>query len=494
MAYNVCEERLWVKGSEQINCDLKVNRDIYTDKIESNCAINKGDMDVQGELTVRSDVSISGDLYVNGTEYVNNTETSQTTDNYLVLRYNKSTALGNDEYSGIAVHNYSIDKTATLTADKNGIWRIADNSENPIDYTDISYYDGVYYASLSTTSIAVINGIKTSFDSDEFDNCVIYNGTYYYYDNVNWWSLSLVDGKLTKSASPISDSGLISTLESLTKADLVYFRILSITVISEIQNQPLLTREETSNLDNNHLLKWDNTNERAIDSNVSAVTNSGVTCVSTDYFCGNLCGIANNSTCFNGCTYACACDDIRNGLTSCVGTVTSVKVYCDSTCVNEITSCGDICLGCNAFNSTAFTTCVGTVTILNKASVNEDTPIVLCTDTTSVGVSSACSLTFNTSTGLLSATAFCGGICGSINSACCSCMVYLDCYTGNCDRPIMVTSGRGTNGYSDQGVVTSGCDFTYNPATGLLNATKVKIGKCPTIQYNSTSQAIEFVF
>lgn len=69
---------------------------------------------------------------------------------------------------------------------------------------------------------------------------------------------------------------------------------------------------------------------------------------------------------------------------------------------------------------------------------------------------------------------------------CCAKCVYLDTYTGNADRPIMVTSGRGTTGYNNQGVVTSGCDFTYNPATGYL---KLKSnGKIACIVHmNSTS-------
>ncbi len=76
----------------------------------------------------------------------------------------------------------------------------------------------------------------------------------------------------------------------------------------------------------------------------------------------SLSGTATNATCFAGCTYAQAKADIRSGLTGCTGTVTSIKLYCGTTCKGEITSSGSICLGANAFNSTAFTTCTGTVT------------------------------------------------------------------------------------------------------------------------------------
>ena len=45
--------------------------------------------------------------------------------------------------------------------------------------------------------------------------------------------------------------------------------------------------------------------------------------------------------------------------------------------------------------------------------------------------------------------------------------VYADQYTGNCDRNIVVTSSAGGS-CAIVGAVASGCDFTYNPATGML--------------------------
>ena len=146
MAYDVTEERLKVKGSEQITRDLKVNRDTFINgKAETGSIDDKGDLKVAGEILAGDDVTISGDLYVNGTEYINNSETAQTTDNYLVLRHNQTTPLGTDEYSGVAVHNYASGKTATITTDKDGTWRVADNTETDTNYTNISYYNGTYF-------------------------------------------------------------------------------------------------------------------------------------------------------------------------------------------------------------------------------------------------------------------------------------------------------------------------------------------------------------
>ena len=54
--------------------------------------------------------------------------------------------------------------------------------------------------------------------------------------------------------------------------------------------------------------------------------------------------------------------------------------------------------------------------------------------------------------------------------ATCAQCVYHDTYTGSADRPIMVTSDNDYSapGYYNQGTVRSGCNFTYNPATGQL--------------------------
>lgn len=281
MAYDVTEERLKVKGSEQITRDLKVNRDAFINgKAETGSIDDKGDLKVAGEILAGDDVTISGDLYVNGTEYINDSETAQTTDNYLVLRHNQTTPLGTDEYSGVAVHNYNSGKTATITTDKDGTWRVADNTETDTDYTNISYYNGTYYTGLTRTAATVISGMKTAFDEDELDESVYYNTSYYHFDGSNWFPVSLVDNKLTLG-SAVTDSTTITALNALTKEDLVYFRTLTITVINPVENQPVLTRAESSDLTGGQALTWDATNQKAvgktIDTTVTANSSNLIT-------------------------------------------------------------------------------------------------------------------------------------------------------------------------------------------------------------------------
>lgn len=286
MAYDVTEERLKVKGSEQITRDLKVNRDAFINgKAETGSIDDKGDLKVVGEILAGDDVTISGDLYVNGTEYINDSETAQTTDNYLVLRHNQTTPLGTDEYSGVAVHNYASGKTATITTDKDGTWRVADNTETDTNYTNISYYNGTFYTGLTRTAATVISGMKTTFDEDELDESVYYNTSYYHFDGSNWFPVSLVDNKITLG-SAVTDSATITALNALTKEDLVYFRTLTITVINPVENQPLLTRAETSDLTGGQALTWDATNQKAvgktIDTTVTANSSSLITSGAVD--------------------------------------------------------------------------------------------------------------------------------------------------------------------------------------------------------------------
>ena len=275
MAYDTTEERLKVRGSEQITRDLKVNRDAFINgKAETGSIDDKGDLKVTGEILAGNDVTISGDLYVNGTEYINDAETAQTTDNYLVLRHNQTTPLGTGEYSGVAVHNYDTDKTATITTDKEGTWRVADNTETDTNYTNISYYDGTYYTGLTRTAATVISGMKTAFNEDELDESVYYNNSYYHFDGNNWFPVSLVDNKLTLG-SAVTDSATITALNALTKEDLVYFRSLTITVINPVENQPLLTRAEANDLTGGQALIWDATNRKAVGKTIDTTVASG---------------------------------------------------------------------------------------------------------------------------------------------------------------------------------------------------------------------------
>ena len=295
MAYDTTEERLKVRGSEQITRDLKVNRDTFVlGNLEANKVKTNGDLDVSGEMIARRDLSVSGDLYVNGTEHINDTETAQTSDDYLVLRHNKTTALGANEHAGVVVHNYMPNKTATLTTDNTGTWRVADNTETDTNYSAISYYNGTYYDGLGqATSVTVIDGIKSAWDEDELDECVFYNDGYYHFDGTNYFTVEL-SGNVMVLGAMITDPDVITALEALTGNDLVYYRSLTVTTISEVENEPILTRDEASNLSNGHVLVWDATTQKAVDGGLGGA--AGVETVVGDLLEPRIIDLSNRAT------------------------------------------------------------------------------------------------------------------------------------------------------------------------------------------------------
>ena len=172
-----------------------------------------------------------------------------------------------------------------------------------------------------------------------------------------------------------------------------------------------------------------------------------------------------DSVCFNGLTYAEVCADIQNGM----GGVTGIDVYCDSTCVCTIDDATSLYLGTNAFNSTSFTTCTGTVTISNTTE-NCDIPIALCTDSTSVGKSNTCSLTFNPSSGLVCATAFCGDLCGSVTNSCCADLIKICETQTNSSLDVALIMNNCPYDELSWGTNDLGCRLLYNPYSGYLVA------------------------
>lgn len=79
-------------------------------------------------------------------------------------------------------------------------------------------------------------------------------------------------------------------------------------------------------------------------------------------------GTAKDSTCFAGCTYDCAKADIRSGLTSCIGTVTSVNACLNGTSATAVTTSGTLSLNITPSLSYTANTRALTTTLGNKTS------------------------------------------------------------------------------------------------------------------------------
>ena len=267
MAYDVTEERLKVRGSEQITRDLKVNRDAFIngDLDTKNIKI-EDDLSVGGEAIFADDVAVHGDLYVTGTTTTTSEAQVSSSGNYIVTRDNNNSPMGIGQYSGLAVNNYATGKIATITSDNEGTWRISDSATaTATTFTNISAYNGVYYSGISQTTTVGPTGILTDVDADELASVVL-NGTNYYHQSGSDWfgPITLVNNSLN-SGSIVTDATLIATLNSLTKNDLVYYRSVVSKTIDASTNQPLLTRSESSGLVNNDILVWNSSEEKAVD-------------------------------------------------------------------------------------------------------------------------------------------------------------------------------------------------------------------------------------
>ena len=241
------------------------------DALNAENKIVDGTLEVEEETYLDSDVvaeknvTVKGNLIVNGTTYTTEEVSLNTKADYVVLRENNPSGLGANEKSGIVIHNYSSNKSASLGVDKDGIFRISDNaSEATTTYTNVSQFNGSYYSGLTQTTTQVISsGAVVAQDEDVLSDCVYYNGAYYHRSD-KWFSVSLVSNVLTVG-SEVTDETTLATLEQLTKYELFYYRTLSVLTVQDSTNQPVMTRAEANVLTDKTLLMWSASENKAVE-------------------------------------------------------------------------------------------------------------------------------------------------------------------------------------------------------------------------------------
>jgi len=243
-------------------------------KYDKTGGLISGDVIVDGETTLNNDVfaeknlKVKGDLIVEGQTLTTEEQTLATDSNYAVLRKNNPSGLASGEKSGVVIHNYQTGKNASFAVSNDGEFRVSDNvAETTTTYTNLAKFGNTYYSGLDSSTVATVaEGAAVSEDVDVVADCVLEttSGKWYHSLNAEWFEMLLVNNALSfDKESPVTDETLIATLETLTKQNLFYFRSLSILVISDSTDQPLLTREESEDLKNNDILVWDETNKKA---------------------------------------------------------------------------------------------------------------------------------------------------------------------------------------------------------------------------------------
>lgn len=161
-------------------------------------------------LNVAGTTTIHGDLYVDGVTHTTKEESISTTGDVVVLRQNNSTSLG-ATYAGMLINKYNGTSDLALVTDSDGTLRV---------------------------------GTGTGADT-------IYQNLYW--DNVSekWYS----DSALTTEVSP---TGTLTSWDSLeTIGDVLHYTNAVFTVINFNGLVPLLARDESTNLTDQSLLKWD---------------------------------------------------------------------------------------------------------------------------------------------------------------------------------------------------------------------------------------------
>lgn len=170
-------------------------------------------------LTVNGTATVNGDLIINGSAYEEHTENLFVAADYINLRDGASTALSTDERSGILVENYDGNsKTLGVVTTDDGELRIGDIDVRKC-YRDSTVTPAVYYTDKELTTLDA---------------------------NANSGNYSLF---------PVGSPDPTTNIQEYTYT-------------YDDDTEPVLTRDEKSNMTNNAVLAWDNTNNKAYSTGI----------------------------------------------------------------------------------------------------------------------------------------------------------------------------------------------------------------------------------
>lgn len=225
---------------DNVDDTLKRTKIIALDKLTVKDATVENELEVKGRVNAESDVYVSGDLFVSGGTHTTTTEDISAESDIITLRSNNNLSLETGQVSGIVVNKYNGIDDLSIVTDNEGTVRVGTGKGTPTPYTQIAYNneDNKYY--------------KYTENED---------GTYSY---------SLLNPQ---------PSGVLTDWAGKKQIDgYILYASAIFTVIDKTSLQPLLTREEESNLPDGAVLVWDAEKTKAIGT--IAPTNSMQTLVS----------------------------------------------------------------------------------------------------------------------------------------------------------------------------------------------------------------------
>ena len=225
---------------DNVDDTLKRTKIIALDKLSVKDATVENELEVKGRVNAESDVYVSGDLFVSGGTHTTTTEDISAESDIITLRSNNNLSLETGQVSGIVVNKYNGIDDLSIVTDNEGTVRVGTGKGTPTPYAQIAYNneDNKYYR----------------YTENE-------DGTYSY---------SLLN---PQPSGVLTDWAGKKQIDGYTLYSSAIF-----TVIEKTSLQPLLTREEESDLTDGAVLVWDAEKTKAVGT--IAPTNSMQTLVS----------------------------------------------------------------------------------------------------------------------------------------------------------------------------------------------------------------------
>ena len=225
---------------DNVDDTLKRTKTIALDKLTVKDTSVENELEVKGRVNAESDVYVSGDLFVSGGTHTTTTEDISAESDIITLRSNNNLSLETGQVSGIVVNKYNGIDDLSIVTDNEGTVRVGTGKGTPTTYTQIAYNneDNKYY--------------KYTENED---------GTYSY---------SLLN---PQPSGVLTDWAGKKQIDGYTLYSSAIF-----TVIEKTSLQPLLTREEESDLTDGAVLVWNAEKTKAVGT--IAPTNSMQTLVS----------------------------------------------------------------------------------------------------------------------------------------------------------------------------------------------------------------------
>lgn len=126
--------------------------------------------EVVKDLKVGADVMIGGDLHVAGKAYIDDVIEQQTEGNFLTLRANNQQAMGLQELSGVLINNTDGQgNIVAIVTDKDGVARVGDVTGTRTTYADLYFVtaDNKYYTDEAHTTEVTPQGSLIKWDTKE---------------------------------------------------------------------------------------------------------------------------------------------------------------------------------------------------------------------------------------------------------------------------------------------------------------------------------------